>query len=343
LTTHRGRPSSSATRAAGGGTVDLSTIAERRPLAEITEAFSGARLEEALLEDGRSVIIKYLAPEGTWLTRATDGADRLRLLWESGLLAKVGQVVDHTIIDLFELDGQDVVLMRDARGDLLAPLVPVSRETSRALLERLATMHDAFAGTSMPSLCSIGARYGMFAPSFHATDEGPNRHELAGQIDLGWKLFRQHVDADVVRAVQAVHADPDVIAAPLSKFPTTLLHGDAKLENLGLRDGRLVAIDWGELTGIGPREVEVAWYALKATARTGCRPEELFADYESVSGRPLERAALDLASVGSVAQMGFRFAAGAFDTGVDRRDVARRQLTQWTALARAALDRLGSL
>jgi hypothetical protein len=129
----------------------------------------------------------------------------------------------------------------------------------------------------------------------------------------------------------------------LARFPSTLLHGDAKLENLGLADGRLVAIDWGDLTGIGPREIDVAWYALKGTARTGCMPEELFADYETVSGRPLERDALDLACIGSVAQMGFRFATSAFGAGLDPKDVARWQLESWTKLARDALARVGAL
>ena len=47
--------------------------------------------------------------------------------------------------------------------------------------------------------------------------------------------------------------------------PTTLLHGDFKLGNVGLRDGRLVLIDWGELTGTGPAEMDVAWFALTST------------------------------------------------------------------------------
>jgi len=49
----------------------------------------------------------------------------------------------------------------------------------------------------------------------------------------------------------------------LDRFPSTLLHGDAKLENLGLGSSGLVAIDWGDLTGFGPPEIDVAWYALQ--------------------------------------------------------------------------------
>jgi hypothetical protein len=53
--------------------------------------------------------------------------------------------------------------------------------------------------------------------------------------------------------------------------------------------------------------------------------------------------ALDLACIGSLAQMGFRFAVGAFASGPDMREVAAAQLTWWTARVSAALDRLGSI
>lgn len=57
----------------------------------------------------------------------------------------------------------------------------------------------------------------------------------------------------------------------------------------------------------------------------------------------MEPEALDLACVGSLAQMGFRFALGAFASGPDAPDVVASQLTWWTARVSAALDRLGSI
>ena len=64
----------------------------------MVEAFSGARLERVVLEGGRRLVLKHLPPEGDWLTRATDGAGRFRLLWEHGLLARVEPFADHTVI-----------------------------------------------------------------------------------------------------------------------------------------------------------------------------------------------------------------------------------------------------
>jgi Phosphotransferase enzyme family len=325
--------------------IDLTrSVVRREPLDNLTEALSGARLERIVVADGRTLILKRLPAEGDWLTRATQGAGRLWKLWASGLLARVEPFVDHTVIDVQRIDGTDLVVMRDATEELLPPRVPISRDTSRALLVQLAALHEAFRDQASEELCSVGARYAMFAPAFHAADAGPGRHPLADRIARGWELFAEHVDSEVVDAVFAVHADGgERLALRLGRFPSTLLHGDAKLENLGLRSGGLVAIDWGDLTGFGPAEVDLAWYALKGAARIGCTPDVLFGDYQAAARRPLELEALDLTVVGSLAQMGFRFAVGAFGSGPEPPEVAAQQLTWWTLRAAAALDRIGTI
>ena len=158
--------------AASEGT-DRSAVVSRRPLGDLTAAYSGARLEEVVLDDGRRLVLKHLPSSGDWLTRATNGAGRLRTLWESGLLERARPLVDHTILDVVCEGGTDVVIMRDARAELLPPALPVARETSRSLLRRLAAMHDALAGEPPTPLCPIAVRYAMFAPAFHAGGEQP--------------------------------------------------------------------------------------------------------------------------------------------------------------------------
>jgi aminoglycoside phosphotransferase (APT) family kinase protein len=59
-----------------------------------------------------------------------------------------------------------------------------------------------------------------------------------------------------------------------------------------------VTIDRGELTGVGPREVDVAWFALMSTrSRLAADPDEVFGWYGDASGEPLDRAAVDLATL----------------------------------------------
>jgi hypothetical protein len=317
-------------------------VMRRGPLEGIAEAFSGATLERVELDDGRRLVLKHLPRGGDWMTRASGASDRIRRLWTSGLLHRMGNVVDHTVIDIVRIDDHDVVVMRGAAAELLPPRVPVPRSTSRRLLAGLARLHDVGRQEPLQPLCPIGARYGMFAPALHAADPGPGPHPSRDFILAGWETFADLVDADVVDAVFVVHRDPGVLGRPLARFPATVLHGDAKLENLGLGPSGVVAVDWGDLTGFGPREVDVAWYALKGAARIGGSPGDVFDDYEMAAGRPLEAEALDLVCIGSLAQMGFRFAAfSVLAESAGDRAVAAAQLSWWTERARLALDRVG--
>jgi hypothetical protein len=323
--------------------IDLTSAVSRRPLVRAAEALSGATLESVSLRDGRRLVVKHLPVEGDFMTHVTNGAARLRTMWTNGALQRIGAVVDHTILDLREIGSRDVVIMRDATNDLLPPTAPVSRHTSRRLLAGLADMHASLGDVALGDSCPIEGRYAMAAPALHATYTGPGRHPMADTIVRGWQLFQEHVDRDVAAAVAGVHREPRQLGDRLRRFPATLLHGDPKLENLGLARGRLVAIDWGELTGSGPREIDVAWYAQKGSARIGCTPDEVFSDYEAASGEPLDPDALDLACVGALAQMGFRLAVAAYAAGVEPAHDAGKQLAWWTARVRAALGRIGSI
>lgn len=323
-------------------TEDGTGVVRRQLLARAAEAYSSATLERVELATSEHLIFKHVPADGDWLSRATGGADRVRRLWESGLLGRIGDVVDHTVRGVQHVDGHDVVVIRDASEDLIPPAVSVPRATSRRLLAGLAELRARSRSEPVQPLCPIGARYAMFAPQLHAADPGPGRHPRRDTILAGWEVFAERVDGAVVEAVFAVHRDSGGLEDRLGRFPATLVHGDAKLENLGLGRHGLVAIDWGELTGFGPAEIDVAWYALKGSSRIGVTPDEVFGDYEAVAGRLLERDALDLACIGSLAQMGFRFAAAlAGGDGPDAGAGAAVQLEWWVGRVRAALERAG--
>jgi aminoglycoside phosphotransferase (APT) family kinase protein len=145
---------------------------------------------------------------------------------------------------------------------------------------------------------------------------------------------------DVAEAVTAVHDDPGPLQRALEQFPSSLLHGDAKLENIGRGAEKAILIDWGDLTGYGPAEVDVAWYAVRGSARIDADLGDLFADYEAASGRKLDPRALDLVCLGSLAQMGFRMANSATLGRPETHEVGRSQLDWWTGRVRPVLDSL---
>jgi hypothetical protein len=332
--------------------MDISALGERgitRTPFDVVEAYSGARLERVELTDGQVVVAKHLPAEGDWLTRVTDGLGRAHLLWHSGLLRRLEPAVEHGILAVERQDDHDVVVMTDLSERLWPHTAPLDRSTVRGALAGLGELHRlgqrVVAGDDFGELqlCTVGARYGMFARPFQIDDSGPNRHPGRDRILAGWDVFGEAVDTDVRDAVAVVHADPEGFGRRLAAHCTsrTVLHGDMKPENLGMRGGRLIAIDWGELTGFGPREVDVAWFALMSTrARLDATPDEVFSVYEEVTASALDPTILDLACIGSLAQMGFRLAGAArFGSRPEERHAAAARLAWWTGRVRAALAR----
>jgi aminoglycoside phosphotransferase (APT) family kinase protein len=80
--------------------------------------------------------------------------------------------------------------------------------------------------------------------------------------------------------------DPSRLACGLASTPTTLVHGNWKLGNLGTDDdGRTVLIDW-ENPGRGSGCAELAWYLAINAARLPCSREETIDAYrESLETR----------------------------------------------------------
>jgi hypothetical protein len=182
----------------------------------------------------------------------------------------------------------------------------------------------------------------MFAPSLHAPTDQPGTHPARELILTGWTLFAEVAPAEVVDVVFAVHDGTVCLSQCLGSRPTTLVHGDAKLANLGLGPDGLIAIDWGDLTGFGPPEVDAAWYALMNEPRLGLTADETFADYDAVAMQPLDPVALDICCIGSLAQMGFKLTGAAINgTNPDTRRRSKACLDWWCRRVQVVLDRTG--
>lgn len=277
-------------------------IRSRMPLVAGAAGLSGARIERAVLGDGRHVVLKHLPTRGDWLTRATAGDGRIRLLWESGAFERVGRTVDHCMLDVIQIDGADVIVMSDVSDARLPAGTIVTLDQARRLLAGLAAMHDELSGAELDGLCPLDARLALFSPQFHASDDAPGSHPSREFIVSGWEHFVSLVPSDVADAVFAVHQHPQPLAKALAESShPTLVHGVAKLENLGLDGSRVVAIDWGDLTGIAPAAIDVAWFAIQDGWRFDFAPDVTFAAYDEVAADPLDRLARDLACITALA------------------------------------------
>jgi hypothetical protein len=173
--------------------------------------------------------------------------------------------IDHTVVAAGRLDGSSpwpaALLMHDVTDALVAEDAAVPMATHDAFLGAMADLAVAFRheqprATYMP----LFVNYVAFSPGEAARQEqqgtwgGPQPH-----IRPGWEQVR--VDMPELYAdVAPLLDDPGPLVAALQAMPTTFLHGDWKMGNLGHRsDGRVVLLDW-DRPSVGPPLVDLGWY-----------------------------------------------------------------------------------
>jgi hypothetical protein len=295
---------------------------------------SGSALERGWLEDGSTVVIKHADARQDWIMQATGDDGRIAALWADGIFARVPPAVDHAMLDVEPGPGGAVVVMRDVSPQLFADAPPTADER-QVLLGAATALHAALSTAETAHLCPLAAYLTFLSPAacapFAADHLVPR---LAGE---GWARFHELADDDVSAAVTAVHDDPAQLAGALLERPSTIVHGDLKLANLGVAGARAVVLDWGTLTTWAPPAVDFAWYLAINAAATGCSHDELLAEIRAAQGSRYDEQAQSLALLGALAQLGWEKALGATsdDAAVAGRE--RAGLAWWSAAARTAL------
>jgi hypothetical protein len=152
------------------------------------------------------------------------------------------------------------------------------------------------------------------------------------------------VDRDVADLVVPLLDDPAALVDALLRYPQTVVHGDFKLGNLGIRpsDRRVVLLDWA-FVGAAPPAVDLAWYLAVNCARLPISKEATIELYQQSLARRLGghfddgwwRPQLELALLGGFLQLGWPKAWGAVHgDSEDTRARERAELAWWSERAR---------
>lgn len=295
---------------------------------------SGARLERVTMADGRVLIAKTIDQQADWLMRATGDDGRLFRLWSRGVLQRLPAGIDTAVETVEELPSGCVVVMRDVSDSLVPAGHLLTREQSRRVVAAASSLHDAFAGMRIEGLCPLVDRLAFLTP---AVARGTADEPLRGMVLEGWSRFGEVVPPPIGEAVLELIERPGTLAAALGAFPQTLLHGDLKVANLGFNGATVVMLDWGTLTGMGPRAVEHAWYLAVNGAAIDASLDELLDDAARVLA-PEDRDGLPLALLGALVQLGWEKALGATSDDPATQTRERAGLEWWCARAAEALS-----
>jgi hypothetical protein len=290
------------------------------------------------LADGRVVIAKHLDPRLDLLVRGLADDGRLLRLWDAGVFERMPAVVEHGLLWV-EPEGDGwVAVMEDVGPALLADDRPIRREESRRMLGAAAAIHERFAGTDLPPLGTVGGMVGFMSPALAVAEAG-TANPLPGLVGRGWELFPEAVPPDVAAAIATIHRDPEAFAATFAGSPLTLVHGDYRFANLGLRADRVVVIDWGSSCAIGPAAADLAWYLIVGATRIDATRDEVIDDFIALEGDRHDPRALGLALVGALAMLGWNKALDVTDNPDPvARARERADLDWWVARVRRELD-----
>jgi hypothetical protein len=277
---------------------------------------------EQVVVDGQRYFVKRVTPSADWFMRVTgDQVHRSYVVWRAGIMDEATDVVDHAVVAMERSDdGRELtIVMRDVgthlvpEGDDVVPLPQHARfvEDLAALSVRFWTWSDDGGQlTTMTQRLRFFDDVNVTREMAVADPPGPIAAAAAG-----WPLLAERTPwlADVAAAVQA---DPAVLTEPMAATPSTFLHGDWKMGNLGSRpDGRTILLDWA-CPGAGPACWDLCWYLALNRARL---PEPKEATVQRFAAALADRGVdptgwferqLDLCTVGMMATFGWEKALG---------------------------------
>jgi aminoglycoside phosphotransferase (APT) family kinase protein len=177
-----------------------------------------------------------------------------------------------------------------------------------------------------------------------AVAEAGSPNPLPGLVGRGWARFPEAVPPDVAAAIGAIHRDPERFANAFAGSPPTPVHGDYRLANLGLREDRVVVIDWGSSSVLGPAALDLAWYLIVGATRIDATRDEVIDDFVALEGARHDPRALGLALIGALAMLGWNKALDVLETDDPvGRARERADLDWWVARVRRELDAGGPL
>src|SRR3954447_213165 len=241
----------------------LAGVTSREHLKSV-DSKSGANFERVVI-DGTSYVVKHFAAPD-WLAEGSrDTSCRSVTLFEDGVYDATGDIVDSTVVSVARLgvgSWPAAMLMRDASADFVPVDAAVDLDTHRALLDAMAGLHARFwenppDTTYMP----LAVNYEFLSPrrALAERESGGDRSDVLRAVGPGWAQVKSEAPP-VWSVVAALLDDPAPLVKGLGRGPSTFLHGDWKMGNLGRGvDGRVVIVDWDRPMAASP-VIDLGWY-----------------------------------------------------------------------------------
>ena len=273
----------------------LADVLRRHGLDEISEepfpndGWSGASL--TLLRRGpERFVLKRDSLARDWIAQATADGPILREAWFAAHGPPLPAPIRAPYLGV-GTDGPDVgILMPDLTDVLFDWDAPISIEILDRVIAGLPALHvyprpealasGAASGAAQAHWCPLRERVTLICRA-SLERAGPARDAVADRILPGWEAFDRLAPAGAREVIASLSADPAPLLAALAELPSTLIHGDLKLANVGLEaDDTIDLVDWQMVT-VAPVAIELGWFLVSNVASLPLQPDDVLARYHA--------------------------------------------------------------
>lgn len=214
---------------------------------------AGGYLSYVNTNNGR-LVLKQMSIEYDWIMFASDDQlCRSVTLWQYGILDQLLPYADHKIITCAR-DGKGwAILMHDLTGSTFSPATPLTYEMISSFLDVLARLHAIFwnnIAIAHPILGVCTPKQMLDQTALPIARKYPNYPTslIPGWVCGGWEVLPELLEPNVLAKLHNLIEDPKPLYDTLKRYPSTLLHGDYRIDNLAFHNGCPVLLDWQEST-----------------------------------------------------------------------------------------------
>jgi hypothetical protein len=244
------------------------------------DGFSGARMSR-LEHEARRYLVKRTSWADDWLMRHSHDREGREALFAASTAGGAPAPGVRTPYVGAARDGTGfAILMQDIGALLLPPAGVLAVGEADRVLAALASLH-ATADTDTPrtALCGLDERVTILSPS--ASDELQSAGIDFGAV-RGWQEFDRLAPRATRTVIHSIFEDPRSFCAWAAGQPPALLHGDAKLANMGMDSDDVWMFDWSMVMR-GPVGTELGWFVAVNASRLPWSPAETLDRYHRIA------------------------------------------------------------
>jgi len=243
---------------------------------------AGGQLSYVNTNSGR-MVLKQMSVQHDWMMfSSADHQCRSVALWQYGLLDQIRPQAEHEIIGCAR-DGEGwAILMNDLTGCIYSWDNPIPPEQMPVFLDSLARIHATFwndprLNKTGLGLCDVGTLLDQTSPTLAKKFVDGGLGVLPTWIHSGWQVMEDLLDPDVFAQMYNIMENRQPLLDALRRYPSTLLHGDYKADNLAYSNHTAV-LDWQEAS-CALMTIDLAWFGQQFNVRESMEQTEVVKVY----------------------------------------------------------------